>query len=113
MTGEGGVFSTCTVESGSKKERVVMPSDSPLSLRRRLVEDELERVEAGGFGRATLETTWILLGRCNRLLRPSTALELLLFFGDEGVDCGEGCSERLWSRSTLGMQREAIVGPFR
>lgn len=55
----------------------------------------------------------MLLGRCNKkLLRPRTAL-LLLFFGDEGGDCGEGWSERLWSRSMLGMQREAIVGPFR
>lgn len=87
--------------------------DSPLGLRRRLVDDEFERVEAGGFGRATSEQTGMLLGRCNkRLLRPSTALEVLLFFGDEGTDGGEGWSERLWSRSTLGMQREAVVGPF-
>jgi hypothetical protein len=113
MTGEGGIFSTCTVESGSKKERVVMLFDPPLCLRRRLVDDELERVETGGFGRATSEMTRMLLGRCNkRLLRPSTTLGLLLFFGDEGMDCGEAWSERLWSRSMLGMQRDGLVGPF-
>lgn len=57
MIGEGGVFSTCTVESDSKKERVVMLFDSPLGLRRRLMDDELERMEAGGFGRAASEMT--------------------------------------------------------
>lgn len=113
MTGEGGVFSMCTVVSGSKKERVVTLANSPLGLRRRLVDEELERVEAGGFGRATSEMTWMLLGRCNkRLLRPSTALGLLLFLGDDGRDRGEGCGERLGSRSMLGMQRGVFVGPF-
>jgi hypothetical protein len=115
MTGEGGVFSTCTVVSGSKKERVVTLANSPLGLRRRLVDEELERMEAGGggFGRGTSEMSWMLLVRCNkRLLRPSTALGLLLFLGDEGRDRGEGCGERLGSRSMLGMQRGLFVGPF-
>jgi hypothetical protein len=113
MVGEGGVFSTCTVVSGSKNERVVTLANSPLGLRRRLVDEEFERVDAGGFGRSTLEMSWILLGRCNkRLLKPSTALGLLLFFGDEGRDCGESCREKLWSRSMLGMQRGAFVGSF-
>lgn len=26
------------------------------------------------------------------------------------MDCGEGCGERLWTRSMLGMQREVLVG---
>ena len=113
MVGEGGVVSTCTVVSGSKNERVVTLANSPLALRRRLVDEELERVDAGGFGRSTSEMSWILLGRCNkRLLKPSTVLGLLLFFGDEGRDCGESCREKLWSRSILGMQRGAFVGSF-
>ena len=32
-------------------------ANSPLGLRRGLVDEELERVEAGGFGRATSEMT--------------------------------------------------------
>jgi hypothetical protein len=48
MEGEGGVFSTCTVESNSKKERVLMFSVSALGLRRRLV-DKLLRARTGGF----------------------------------------------------------------
>jgi len=64
--------------------------DSLLGFRRRLAEDELERVDVGGFGERS-ELSWMLLGRCdNMLLRPSTAREPLLFFGGEGVDCGEG-----------------------
>ena len=111
MVDEGGVFSTCTFVSGSKNERLVMIANSPLGLRRLLVDEELERVDAGGVGRLTSEMSWILLGRCNkRLPKPSTALGLLLFFGDEGRGCGESCREKLWSRSMLGMQRGAFVG---
>ena len=72
--GEGGEFSR-TVVSGSKNERVMTLVNSPLGLRRRLVDKELERVNAGGFGRLTSEMNWILLGRRNkRLLKLSTAL---------------------------------------
>ncbi len=46
--GEGGVFSTCMVESNSKKESVLMFCVSALGLRRRLV-DKLLRAATGGI----------------------------------------------------------------
>ena len=56
MVGEGGVFSMGTVVSGSKNERVVTLANSPLGLWcRRLVDEELERVDVGGFGRSMSE----------------------------------------------------------
>ena len=62
MVGEGGVFSTCAVVSGSKNERVVTLANSPLGLWRcRLVDEELERVDADGFGRSMSEISWKLL----------------------------------------------------
>ena len=52
-----------------------MLANSPLGLQRRLVDEELERVDAGGFGRLTSKMSWIMLGRCNkRLLKLSIAL---------------------------------------
>lgn len=51
IEGEGGVFSTCMVESNSRKESVLMFGVSNLGLRRRLV-DKLLRAATGGFVRA-------------------------------------------------------------
>ena len=75
MVGEGRYFRH--VQSYRvRRMRVVTLANSPLGLRhRRLVDEELERVDVGDFGRLMSEMNWKLLGRCNkRLLRPSMAL---------------------------------------
>ena len=106
---EGCVFSTCTVESDSKKESVLMSWGSTRGLRRRLG-DKVVRAGTGGFVGTGQERTWGLSERCNKmLLRPRTVLGLLFFGGER--DCRrDGNSERVWS--ILGIQRMELIGPF-
>lgn len=87
--GEEGVsFSTCTVESDSKKESVLIFWISALGLRRRLG-DKLVRAKTGGLVGVGRERTWVLSGRCNKmLLRPRTVLGFLFFEGEAGCRGG-------------------------